>query len=93
MATSEEGLARSANDDLESKLDDIKTQLAKMEREAKRGTLTTIGAFAASYVLAGLVLTLTATTLPKAYSFGWGLVGIGIVGAAYCWYKSSRIRA
>ena len=75
-----------------SVLEDIKTRLGKVEREAKKGTLTAVAGVAASYVLIGLVLNLTADALSKAYWFGWGLFGIGIVGAVYCWYKSSRIR-
>ncbi|MDD5338474.1 MAG: hypothetical protein PHG35_03560 [Dehalococcoidales bacterium] len=75
-----------------SVIDEIKSKLVNLEKENKRSTLISIAAFSGSYVLTGLVLTLTAADIPKAFGFGWGLVGIGIAGALVCWYKSSKIK-
>jgi hypothetical protein len=74
-------------------ISDIKNKLGYIEKYSKKGTWVTVATVAVSYVLTGLVLTLTAVTLPRAYSFGWGLVGIGLAGAIYCSYKSSKIKA
>jgi len=50
-----------------------------------------IAIFAGSYMLTGAVLTLTAITLPKAYFFGWGIMGVGLIAFVWCYYKHKRI--
>ena len=59
----------------------IQSQLKNVEREVKKESLTTVVVFAGSYILAGLVLSISSTTYSKPFWFGWGLIILGVLVA------------
>ncbi len=81
--------------DLERKLDEIKNELTEIRydlEKARKRSLATPAALAASWFVAGATLTFTAVYLSKPYLWGLGLMVIGILGVAFCWCKWSRER-
>jgi hypothetical protein len=83
------------NDNLEHKLNEIKNELAEIKcdnKKAEKRAWATPTALAASWFVAGATLTTTADYLSKPYLWGLGLIVIGILGVAFCWYKWSTKR-
>ena len=70
--------------------DGIMKELANIKNELKKESLVARAAFVASFLVLGLVLTLTTACLSRPYYFGWGLFGLGIVGLVICGYKWYR---